>query len=173
LCGRGPQSTLTARLCVSYRVGNRDLDTALSFMHDLESRLANRVQITTDQFGAYMTAVDTAFVGVNGVDFAMLQKIYKGGQQQGRYNPPVCIGCTRVVEGDPDPKHISTRYVERQNLSLRMHMRRFTRLTNGFSKKLENHAATVALYFMFYNFGRVHQTLRVTPAMETGVSDHI
>jgi len=109
------------------------------------------------------------------VDYAMLVKIY-GVDPQGErtYSPPVCLGCkVETISGDPDPKHISTSYVERQNLSMRMSMRRFTRLTNGFSKKVENHAAAVALYFMWYNFGRVHQTLRVTPAMEAGVADHV
>ena len=102
-------------------------------------------------------------------------KIYKGeGSGGGRYSPPACIGCTRVdVHGSPDPAHVSTSYVERQNLTMRMHMRRFTRLTNAFSKKVENHAAMLAVYFMYYNFARVHQTLRVTPAMEAGIVNHV
>jgi hypothetical protein len=115
--------------------------------------------------------VDEAF-GLD-VDFAQLKKIY-GFEGTGRYSPAVCLGCKKTeVTGVPDPKHISTSYVERQNLTMRMSMRRFTRLTNAFSKKLENHAATVALYFMYYNFGRMHQTLRVTPAMEAGIADHV
>lgn len=159
------------KLCVSWLVGSRDAASASQFMRDIESRMASRIQLTTDQLSIYLRAVDTAFKGE--VDYAMLQKIYAGGQD-GRYSPAECIGCKKVeVNGSPDPDHISTSYVERHNLSMRMSMRRFTRLTNGFSRKVENHAAAVALYFMWYNFGRVHQTLRVTPAMEAGVSDHV
>jgi hypothetical protein len=141
-------------------------------MHDLAARLANRVQLTTDGHRVYLEAVESAFN--EDIDYAMLSKIYQSNQAETRYSPAVCIGCeTKVISGIPDPKHVSTSYVERQNLTMRMSMRRFTRLTNAFSKKLENHAAMVALYFMYYNFGRVHQTLRVTPAMEAGVSDHV
>lgn len=108
------------------------------------------------------------------IDYAMLSKISRASQSETRYSPTVCIGCeTKVIAGTPDPKHVSTSYVERQNLTMRMSMRRLTRLTNAFSKKLENHAAMVSLYFMYYNFGRVHQTLRVTPAMEAGIADHV
>jgi hypothetical protein len=108
------------------------------------------------------------------IDYAMLSKIYKSNQGETRYSPAVCIGChTKIISGASDPKHVSTSYVERQNLTMRMSMRRFTRLTNAFSKKLENHAAMVSLYFMYYNFARAHQTLRVTPAMEAGISDHV
>jgi hypothetical protein len=140
-------------------------------MRDLESRLADRTQLTTDQLNVYLRAVDLAFHSE--IDYAMLHKVY-ASVQDGRYSPPECIGTKTVeVSGSPDPKHISTSYVERSNLTMRMSMRRFTRLTNGFSKKLENHAAMVALYFMYYNFGRVHQTLRVTPAMEAGIADHV
>src|SRR6476660_2178634 len=133
--------------------------------------MANRIQLTTDQLSIYLKAVDKAFDLE--VDYAMLQKLYAGGQD-GRYSPAECIGCKKVeVTGSPDPKHISTSYVERQNLSMRMSMRRFTRLTNAFSLKIENHAAMVGIYFMWYNFGRVHQTLRVTPAMEARIADHV
>jgi IS1 family transposase len=160
-----------SKLCISWFVGSRDAATATAFMRDIESRIANRVQLTTDQLSIYLRAVDTAFLGE--VDYAMLQKLYAGGQD-GRYSPAECIGCKKVeVTGSPEPKHISTSFVERQNLSMRMSMRRYTRLTNAFSRKIENHAAMVAIYFMWYNFGRVHQTLRVTPAMEVGISDHV
>jgi IS1 family transposase len=160
-----------SKLCISWLVGSRDAATATAFMQDIESRLANRVQLTTDQLSIYLRAVDTAFLGE--VDYAMLQKLYAGGQD-GRYSPAECIGCKKVeVTGSPESKHISTSFVERQNLSMRMSMRRFTRLTNAFSRKIENHAAMVAIYFMWYNFGRIHQTLRVTPAMEASVTDHV
>lgn len=160
-----------SKLCVSFAVGKRDSETAYGIMKDVASRMSERIQLTTDQLSIYLKAVDRAF-GVD-VDYAMLQKIYAGGQD-GRYSPAECIGCKKVpVTGDPDPKHISTSYVERSNLSMRMGMRRFTRLTNGFSRKIENHMAAVSLYFMYYNFGRVHQTLRVTPAMQAGVADHV
>jgi len=157
-----------------WRVGGRDAWNAQNFMHNLASRLANRVQLTTDGHRAYLTAVEVAF-GTQ-IDYAMLVKLY-GNEPQGpetRYSPAQCIGAIATpVVGNPDRRHISTSYVERQNLSMRMHMRRFTRLTNAFSKKVENHEHALALYFMFYNFCRVHQTLRVTPAMEAGVADHV
>jgi hypothetical protein len=145
----------------------------ISFMQDVAARLSNRVQLTTDGYRIYLAAVDRAF-GTE-IDYAQLHKIYaNAGSGGGRYYPPVCVGCEKKeVTGSPDPEHISTSYVERQNLTIRMSMRRFTRLTNAFSKKLENHAAMVALYFMYYNFARVHQTLRVTPAMEAGIADHV
>ncbi len=161
------------KLVPSFLVGTRDLGSAFTFISDLASRLRSRVQLTTDGHKPYLSAVEDAFGG--DVDYAVLQKLY-GSDPAGekRYSPAQCIGTRcEIVQGDPDPKHISTSYVERQNLTMRMSMRRFTRLTNAFSKKVENHAAAVALYFMYYNFGRVHQTLRVTPAMEAGVSDHI
>lgn len=161
------------KLMVSWRIGGRDASTAHDFMTDLSERLANRVQLSTDGNRVYLDAVENAF-GVE-IDYARLRKIY-GADLQGdtRYSPATCIGCeTKIITGHPEPKHISTSYVERQNLTMRMSMRRFTRLTNAFSKKLENHAATVALYFMYYNFARVHQTLRVTPAMEAGIADHV
>ena len=132
------------------------------------------MQLTTDGHHVYVNAVEDAF-GAD-VDYAMLQKIYgaSGDSPETRYSPATCIGCkTAVVTGNPDPNYISTSFVERSNLSMRMGMRRFTRLTNGFSKKLENHGHMVALYFMHYNFCRVHKTLRVTPAMEAGLTDHV
>lgn len=161
------------KLMVSFRLGARDAETAFEFMQDLASRLANRVQLTTDGHRPYLSAVEDAF-GAD-VDYAMLVKLYgASGENETRYSPAKCLGCIpNEITGNPDPKHISTSYVERQNLTMRMSMRRFTRLTNGFSKKLENHAAMVALYFMYYNFGRVHQTLRVTPAMEAGIANHV
>ncbi len=163
-----------SKLCISYLVGGRDLGWARDFMQDCADRISNRVQITTDGHKAYLEAVEDAF-GAD-IDYAQLQKIYgaPSEQEQRRYSPARCIGCDmKVVSGNPDPAHVSTSYVERQNLSMRMGMRRFTRLTNGFSKKAENHCHAVALYFLYYNFGRVHQTLRVTPAMEAGLSDHV
>jgi len=162
-----------SKLIVSFRLGPRDAATAFEFMNDLAGRLANRVQLTTDGHRPYLSAVDDAFGG--DVDYAMLVKLYgSSGENETRYSPAKCLSCIpQEVTGNPDPKHISTSYVERQNLTMRMSMRRFTRLTNGFSKKLENHAATVALYFMYYNFARVHQTLRVTPAMEAGIAQHV
>jgi IS1 family transposase len=161
------------KLCVSYLVGGRDGGWAREFMEDCASRIRNRVQITTDGHKAYLEAVENAF-GAD-IDYAQLQKIYGAPtESETRYSPAKCIGTDmKVVSGNPNPKHISTSYVERQNLTMRMHMRRFTRLTNGFSKKIENHIAAVAMYFMYYNFCRVHSTLRVTPAMESRLSDHV
>ena len=161
------------KLCVSYLVGGRDLVWATEFMHDCAIRISNRVQITTDGHKAYLEAVESAF-GAD-IDYAQLQKIYGApSEDHKRYSPAVCIGCDmKVVSGNPDPKHVSTSFVERQNLSMRMSIRRFTRLTNAFSKKVENHAAAVAVWFMYHNFCRVHQTLRVTPAMEAGISAHV
>lgn len=161
------------KLCVSYLVGGRDGGWAIEFMRDCASRISNRVQITTDGHKAYLEAVEDAF-GAD-IDYAQLQKIYGApSENETRYSPARCIGCDmKVVSGNPNPKHVSTSFVERQNLSMRMSIRRFTRLTNAFSKKVENHAAAVALWFMYYNFCRVHQTLRVTPAMETGIADHV
>jgi IS1 family transposase len=162
------------KLCVSYLVGGRDAGWARDFMEDCANRIKNRVQITTDGHKAYLEAVENAF-GAD-IDYAQLQKIYgaPSSEDQRRYSPARCIGCDmKVVSGDPDPAHVSTSYVERQNLSMRMGMRRFTRLTNGFSKKVDNHRHMIALYFLYYNFGRVHQTLRVTPAMEAGIAGHV
>jgi IS1 family transposase len=162
------------KLCVSYLVGGRDAGWAYEFMQDCADRIKGRVQITTDGHRAYLEAVEGAF-GMD-VDYAQLQKIYGAptDADQRRYSPAKCIGADmKVVSGNPDPKHVSTSFVERQNLSMRMSIRRFTRLTNAFSKKVENHAAAVTIWFMYYNFCRVHQTLRVTPAMEAGIADHV
>jgi IS1 family transposase len=161
-----------SKLIASFMVGDRDAYTARTFIEDLASRLANRVQLTTDGLGVYLEAVEGAF-GAD-VDYAMLNKIYASSQEETRYSPAECIGCeTRRIMGTPDPKYVSTSCVERSNLSIRMGTRRFTRLTNAFSKKIENHAAAMALYFMHYNYCRVHQSLRVTPAMEAGITDHV
>jgi IS1 family transposase len=161
------------KLIVSWRVGDRDAGVARNFMDDLATRLANRVQLTTDGHRVYLDAVERAFGSQ--VDYAMLVKLY--GQERDKeatYSPAKVISCRSVcITGDPEPEHISTSYVERSNLTMRMSMRRFARLTNAFSKKIENHIAALSLYFMYYNFCRVHQTLRVTPAMEAGVSDHV
>ena len=161
------------KLVASFAVGRRSLQTAKSFMDDLAGRLANRVQLTTDGHRAYLQAVEDSF-GAN-IDYAMLVNLYGSDREtEARYSPAECIGTREIgVAGRPDPKHISTSYVERQNLTMRMSMRRFTRLTNGFSKKVDNHFWAIALHYMFYNFCRVHQTLRVTPAMEAGIADHI
>jgi IS1 family transposase len=161
------------KLVCSWLVGKRDAGCATEFIQDLAERLANRVQLTTDGHRVYLNAIIDAFA--DEIDYAMLHKVY-GADRTGeaRYSPAVCIGCTREsVLGDPNPEHISTSFVERQNLTMRMQMRRFTRLTNAFSKKIENHVAAVALHYMHYNFCRIHQTLRVTPAMEAGLTDHV
>ena len=156
------------KLVISYLVGGRGADWAMDFMQDCASRIQGRVQVTTDGHKAYLEAVEQSF-GAD-VDYAQLQKIYGASEEtEKRYSPAKCIGCDmKVVMGNPDPQHISTSYVERQNLT----MRRFTRLTNAFSKKIDNHAYAVALHFMYCNFVRIHTTLRVTPAMEAGLSDH-
>jgi hypothetical protein len=142
-------------------------------MRDVAARIRGRVQLTTDGHRAYLNAVEDAF-GAD-VDYAVLQKIYGASDRPDtRYSPAQCIGCDmKVVSGRPHPEHVSTSFVERQNLTMRMSMRRFTRLTNGFSKKIENHAAAVALHFIHYNFARIHKTLRITPAMAAGLSDHV
>jgi IS1 family transposase len=160
------------KLVPSFMVGNRDLRTARIFIDDLRAPLANRVQLTTDGLRVYLDAVEGAF-GAD-VDYAMLVKFYESTQEETRYSPAECTGCERkAIMGKPDPRHISTSYVERQNLTMRMQMRRFTRLTNAFSKKVENHAYHVALHYIHYNFCRIHETLRVTPAMEAGLTDHV
>lgn len=164
-----------SKLIVSYMVGGRDAEYAMWFMDDLRSRLRNRVQLTSDGHSPYLQAVEGAF-GAD-VDFAQLVKIYgepTGRTNERRYSPGECCGTKkRAVEGNPDPAHVSTSFVERQNLTMRMHMRRFTRLTNAFSKKIENHAYAVALHMMYYNFVRIHKTLRVSPAIAAGVSDRL
>lgn len=162
------------KLIPCWFVGTRDASAAYHFIHDLKDRLANRVQLTTDGHRAYLSAVEDAF-GAD-VDYAMLIKIY-GNTPEGpevRYSPAACMGARKaIITGKPDRKHVSTSYAERSNLTIRMGMRRFTRLTNGFSKKVEQHENALALYFMFYNFCRIHTTLRCTPAMEAGISDHV
>ena len=161
------------KLVVSYLVGGRGAGWAKDFMHDCASRIVGQPQITTDMHKPYLAAVEEAFGG--DADYAVLHKVFGAAEEpEKRYSPATCIGCDmKAVSGVPDPKHVSTSYVERQNLTMRMSMRRFTRLTNGFSKKLENHAYAVALHFMYCNFVRVHQTLRVTPAMEAGLTNHL
>lgn len=160
------------KLIPSFVVGNRDAASARMLIEDLAGRLKARIQLTTDGLRCYLEAIEGTF-GAD-IDYAMLVKTYESSQEETRYSPPVCTSCeAHPVMGNPDPKHISTSYVERQNLSMRMGIRRFTRLTNAFSKKVENHAAAVSLYFMHYNFCRVHRTLRVTPAMEAGLTDHV
>ncbi|HYH00449.1 MAG TPA: IS1 family transposase [Terriglobales bacterium] len=161
------------KLCVSYLVGLRDKGCAFEFMLDCADRIIGRPQITTDALKAYPDAIEAAF-GAD-VDYAQLHKIYgASAEPETRYSPATCIGADmKVISGNPDPKHVNTSYVERQNLTMRMSMRRFTRLTNGFSKKLENHSHAISLHFMHYNFCRIHKTLKVTPAMEAGLTDHV
>ncbi len=161
------------KLIPSWLLGKRDSGSATEFIQDLAGRLSNRVQLTTDGLKVYVNAVYDAF-GEN-IDYSVLHKIYgREMPDASRYSPAACIGCEKKsVIGNPDIEHVSTSYIERQNLTMRMSMRRFTRLTNGFSKKLENHAASVALYMMYYNFGRKHKTLGTTPAVKAGFADHI
>ena len=161
------------KLCVTYFVGDRGKHSAFAFMDDCARRINGRLQITTDAHKPYLAAVEKAFGGDAG--YATLHKLYGAPEAtEARYSPATCIGCDmKTISGVPDPKHVSTSYVERQNLNMRMGMRRFTRLTNAFSKKVENHGHAVSLYFAIYNFCRVHQTSRVTPAMEAGLTDHV
>jgi IS1 family transposase len=165
-----------SKLLVSYQVGGRDAEYALMLMDDLRGRLANRVQLTTDGHRAYLQAVEEAF-GAD-IDYGMLVKLYgaeTGGQgHERKYSPSECVGARKdTITGNPDPKHVSTSYTERANLTMRMSMRRFTRLTNGFSKKLQNHEYMVALYALWYNFVRIHKTLRTSPAMAAGIEKRL
>ena len=177
--GAGDTWTWTAidadtKLIAAWFVGGRDAECANAFIGDLASRLANRVQLTSDGHAPYLQAVEGAF-GAD-VDYAQLVKIYGSSPEsaKGRYSPAECTGIRKTrVEGEPDEKHISTSYIERSNLTMRMHNRRFTRLTNAFSKKFESHVNMVALYTVFYNFTRIHKTLRITPAMAAGLTDRV
>jgi len=160
------------KLVPCWALGDRDLRTARRFVDDLASRLSNRVRITSDGHRPYVEAIESAFG--SDVDYSILQKIYGSSQEETRYSPAACIGIeTRAVTGIPDPKHVSTSFVERQNLSVRMCLRRYTRLTNAFSRKLENHAAAVALYYFSYNLIKIHGTLRCSPAMAAGVTNRL
>ncbi len=159
------------KLAVSWNVGGRDGEAAMVFIDDMAKRLANRIQLTSDGHKAYLEAVDGAFGG--DIDYAILHKVYGASPEsaKGKYSPAECIGTQKHrIEGNPDPRHVSTSYVERQNLNIRMGNRRMTRLTNAFSKKAENHAHMMSIYFMHYNFVRIHQTLKITPAMAAGVT---
>jgi IS1 family transposase len=176
--GAGDTWTWTAldadsKLIITWLVGGRDSDYAIAFMDDLRDRLANRVQLTSDGHKAYLEAVEGAFGG--DIDYAMLVKMYGATSEsaKGRYSPAECTGARKErIEGNPDPKHVSTSYAERQNLTMRMQMRRFTRLTNAFSKKFENHLHMVALYTVWYNFVKQHKTLKgISPAMASGLSE--
>ena len=162
-----------SKLIPTWRIGPRDAHTAHAFMTDLAGRLQHRIQLSTDGFGAYLDAVESAF-GME-IDYAQLVKIYGPDEEsERRYSPVVCQECVvKKVTGDPDPKHISTSYIERQNLTMRMSMRRYTRLSNGFSKKIENHAHATAIHFMHYNFARIHRTIRCAPAMAAGVTEQL
>jgi len=160
------------KLCVSYLGGGRDAGWAHEFMDDCAGRVRGRLQLTTDGHKSYLDAVEDAF-GTD-VDYAMLVKTYESTQEETRYSPAKCVACeSKRIMGNPDPKHISTSYVESQNWTVRTNMRRYTRLSNGFSRKIENHWAAVALNYFAYNFIKIHGTLRVTPAMAAGVTDRL
>jgi IS1 family transposase len=161
------------KLVISWSVGRRDAGSATDFLQDVAGRLSNRVQLTTDGHKMYLDTVYDAFAGE--IDYAQLIKVYGSDPEaEQRHSPARCLAIDKIIVlGDPDSKHISTGYVERQDLNMRMNMRRFTRLTNAFSKKLENHVAILALFHMHYNFARMHETLRVTPAMKAGISSHV
>jgi IS1 family transposase len=161
------------KLIPSWQVGNRDAEAAKLFIDDLASRLKSKVQLTSDGLKSYLEAIEDAFG--RDIDYSMLVKTYgEDKSPEKRYSPSHYTGAKKtIISGDPDMKKVSTSYVERQNLTMRMSIRRFTRLTNAFSKKAENHAHAVSLHFMYYNFGRIHKTLRVTPAMEAGVTNHV
>ncbi len=177
--GYGDVYTWTAmcadsKIIPSFLVGRRDSECAKVFINDLANRLKNRIQLTTDGYKIYLEAVENAFGGE--IDYAMLVKVYESmpSGEQRKYSPSEYIGTeVKRISGNPDKKHISTSFVERQNLTMRMSMRRFTRLTNGFSKKVENLFYSVAIHFMYYNFCRIHKSLRVTPAMEASITDHV
>ena len=163
-----------SKLVPCWNVGRRDAQSGIAFIKDLSERLARRVQLSTDGFKVYLTAIEEAF-GAD-IDYGMIVKVYGHSQDesQTRYSPAECIGCEKeTISGNPDPNLISTSYIERQNLTMRMSIRRFTRLTNGFSKKIENHMHAVALHYMHYNFVRIHKSLRCTPAMAAGVTEHL
>jgi IS1 family transposase len=161
------------KLVPCWQLGDRSAATGYVFVRDLAARLSNRVQLTSDGHRVYLDAVESAFGSE--IDYAMLVKMYGNDREsEARYSPAECIGCKEIrIIGRPDPKHISTSYVERQNWSVRTAMRRYTRLSNGFSRKIQNHAAAVALYYFSYNFIKIHRTLRVTPAMAAGVTDRL
>ena len=177
--GAGDTWTWTAidadsKMILSYFIGERDGECAMWFVDDLRARLAGRIQLTSDGHKAYLEAVEGAFG--SDIDYAILHKVYGNSPKsmKGKYSPAECVGTEkRRIEGEPDLKHVSTSYVERSNLTMRMHMRRFTRLTNGFSKKVENHAYAVALHMMYYNFVKLHSKLRMSPAMAAGVSSKL
>jgi len=178
--GSGDVWTWTAidadsKLIVSWFVGDREAGSAYQFMHDVADRLANRVQLTTDGHRAYLTAVESAFD--SDIDYAQLVKMYgkaEGNDQERKYSPNSFNGSKKTrISGDPISKFVSTSYVERQNLTMRMHMRRFTRLTNAFSKKIENHGYAIALHFVYYNFCKIHSSLSITPAMQAGLTKRV